>query len=60
MGFQNEGKTLNIKPYWHPHYHEIFHGIQEDQYEHYQGKRWDSHPYSWYGASQNHYSIEYY
>ena len=47
-----------MKPYQHPHYHKIFKGRQEDQYQHYQGIRWNTH--SWNMALQNHYSTRYY
>jgi hypothetical protein len=60
MGVQSEGKPSNVKPYQHPHYQEIFQGRQEDRYQHYQGRRWNTHQYSWNRASQNHYSIGYY
>jgi hypothetical protein len=57
---QSEDKTSNVKPYRHPHYHEIFQGIQEGRYQHYQGRIWNTCQYSWNKASQNHYSIRYY
>jgi hypothetical protein len=60
MGVQNEEKPSNVKPYRHPHYQERFQGRQEDQYHHYQGRRWNTHQYSWNMASQNHYSRRYY
>jgi hypothetical protein len=58
MGVQSEGKPSNVKPYRHPHYQERFQGRQEDRYQHYQGRRWNTHQYSWNRASQNHYSID--
>jgi hypothetical protein len=36
-----------VKPYRHPHYQEIFQGRQEGQYQHYQGRRWNTYQYSW-------------
>ena len=60
MDVQNEGKPSNLKPYQHPHYQERFQGRQEDHYQHYQGRRWNTHQYSWNMASQNHSSRRYY
>jgi hypothetical protein len=36
IGVQSDGKPLNVKPYQHAHYQEIFQGIKEDQYHPYQ------------------------
>ena len=47
MGMLSEGKPSNVKPYRHPHYQERFQGIQEDRYQHYQGRRGNTHQYSW-------------
>ena len=33
---------------------------KEVQYQHYQGRRWNNHQYSWNMASQNHSSTRYY
>jgi hypothetical protein len=55
MHVHSEEKPSNVKPFRHPHYHERFQGRQEDQYQNYQGRRWNTHQYSWNMASQNHY-----
>jgi hypothetical protein len=60
MHVYNEEKPSNVKPYQHPHYQEIFQGKKEDQYRHYQGRRWNNHQYSWNMASHNHYSVRCY
>jgi hypothetical protein len=60
MHVKSEGKPSNVKPYRHAHYQKSFQGIKEDRYRHYQGRRWNTHQYSWNKASQNYYSTRYY
>jgi hypothetical protein len=42
MHVQSEGRPSNVKPYRHPHYQETFQGRQEGQYQHYEGRRWNT------------------
>jgi hypothetical protein len=60
MGMHNEGKPTHVKSYLHPHFQESFQGRQEDQYHHYQRRRWNTHQYLWNREFQNHYSTGHY
>jgi len=60
IGVQSDGKPLNVKPYRHAHYQEIFQGIKEDQYHPYQQRRWNIKKHSQNMVYHNHYSIIYY
>jgi hypothetical protein len=59
MHMKNEEKMSKVEPYRHPHYQETFQGREEGRYQHYQGRRWNNHQYSWNMASQNHSSTRY-
>jgi hypothetical protein len=60
MHVQSEGRPSNVKSYQHPHYQEIFQGRQEGQYQHYEGRKWNTCQYSWNKASPNFSSTSYY
>jgi hypothetical protein len=53
MHVQSDIIPSNVKPYQHPHYQETFQGRQAGQYQHYQGRRWNTCQYSWKKGSPN-------